>query len=328
MAEAQTIKYDAIPTSRLKSSVDAVLQELLKQRWTGDNGQHALKFVVELAGLRLSSSLPTSRPLGSIDHGTGASSSTPVIPSPLPIAAAHHPAHLKRMRRSVLQRKVNQASDSDVTPVPLRAHSEIVIADHLDSEKRMYRTLVDALAKLQRRCSEAKEKANSPVDTQVHTLTDEPPFWTINIEHTTAFNFTPQVNGAFMASLGLEDDYAMLNMHEDFLEKKIEVIRGDVLLHYPPVPDLSTPRLPPRDLQVATTNETRFLERKKSTLPAVPTISPGKSARSEHRKSVLFSMTNRQRSRPSMFRVFSGQLNDEVDRVRPDHHCAKCSFLV
>ncbi|KAF8961972.1 hypothetical protein BDZ97DRAFT_1920864 [Flammula alnicola] len=70
------------------------------------------------------------------------------IPSPLPIAAAHHPAHLKRLRRPVFQSKPKApAGDDSVPPVPSRSHAKIILAGHLDSEKHMRQTLADALAR-------------------------------------------------------------------------------------------------------------------------------------------------------------------------------------
>ena len=136
-----------------------------------------------------------------------------------------------------------------------------------------------------------------------------------------------------MTLLELAAEFSVLgedSENDDVLEKKIEDIRRDVLPPYPDVPDLTAARLPPRNFKQPTTSHAQSrLEMRAHvaavprtsapasplTLPVPPAMSPGKSSRSMRRKSVRFSMARQRSGRPSMFRVFSGQLDDEVDKV-------------
>jgi hypothetical protein len=258
------------------------------------------------------------------------------VPSPLPVAAAHHPAHLKRLRRPVFGTKHKTSTQSEhVPPLPSRSHAEIIIAERIAPLKRTYRTLADALPRLEQKRLALREKLNaysSANDAPIAPLA----FWTHSGAPTTSIDFTPQVTNAFMTSLGFRAEFSALDqdtVDEDVLEKRIDEIRRNILPSYPPLPNLSTPRLSPRDFQLSTTNAVvprakalqpqRTASTSKSVsirnppvstleLPVPPAMSPGKSSRSSRRKSVRFSMARR---RASMFRVFSGEVNDEVDKV-------------
>ncbi len=329
--KTRSTKYDTVPTPRLKDLVDSTLEELLKHRWTGAMGKRALEFVIELAGLRLTSSSPLL-PLNSTEYGADSSKNTVIAPSPLPVAAAHHPAHLKRLRRSVLQPKESGGA-STVTAPPSLSHARIIIGDRLEVEKRMHQTFVNAITKLQNSVHETTVAIRTLVDVKIGPTPATSPFWTLSHKHIAPLNLKPQVGREFMTSLGLESNFLVLGEDseiDDVLEKKIEDMRRDVLPPYPDVPDLTAARLPPRNFKQSTTSHARSRSEMRAriaavprtsapasplTLPVPPAMSPGKSSRSVRRKSVRFSMARQRSGRPSMFRVFSGQLDDEVDKV-------------
>lgn len=334
-------------TPRLKGLVDSTLEELLRHRWTGADGKRAIEFAIELAGLRLASSY-SSLPLGSTDYGTDTSKITVITPSPLPVAAAHHPAHLKRLRRSVLQPKDNGTAGTGMSPASL-SHAKIIIVERLEVEKRMHQTLIDATTKLQHNARETTATIEALIDVNIEPTPAASSLWTLSREHTTPLNLVPQVGKQFMASLELDAEFLFLGVdseNDDALEKKIEDIRRDALPPYPVGTDLTVARLPPRNFKQPTQNRSGTMRARiaavpqvsaaasTSTLPVPPTMSPGKSAWSVRRKSVRFSMARQRTGRPSMFRVFSGQLDDEVDRVgalpEQTHYCClhRCAQLV
>ncbi|KJA14143.1 hypothetical protein HYPSUDRAFT_208948 [Hypholoma sublateritium FD-334 SS-4] len=332
-SKTKSTKYDIVPTPRLKDLVDSTLGELLRNRWTGADGKRALEFAIELAGLRLASSLP-SLSLASKEHDINAEKSTIITSSPLPVAAAHHPTHLKRLRRSVLQPRESGGA-STVAPPAFLSHAKIIIADRLEVEKSMHQTLVDAITKLQHSVCKTTAAIKALINVNIEPIPAASPLWMLSREYTTPLNLVPQVGRQFMASLELDAEFSCLgpdSENDDALEKKIEDLRRSVLPPYPVVPDLAAMRLPPRDFKQSTTahaqNQSGTVaariaavpQASASTLPVPPAMSPGKSSRSVRRKSVRFSMARQRTGRPSMFRVFSGQLDDEVDRLVDETH--------
>ncbi|KAF8194937.1 hypothetical protein BJ912DRAFT_159770 [Pholiota molesta] len=327
-------KYDGMTTDRLKALVNSALQELLQRQWSGENGTAALYFVIELAALKLSST-----PSLNLSHDrVNTSTIPPVVPSPLPVAAAHHPAHLKRLRRPVFGTKNKTSAQSEhVPPLPARSHAEIIIAERIAPLKRTHQTLADALSRLEQKRLALREKLNaysSGNDAPIAPLA----LWTHCGAPTTSVDVTPQVTNGFMASLGFQAEFLALDqdtVDEDVLEKRIDEIRRNTLPSYLPLPNLSTPRLPPRDFTAnAIVPRTKALQPQRTAstsksvsirdpplptleLPVPPAMSPGKSSRSSRRKSVRFSMARR---RASMFRVFSGEVNDEVDKLVDETH--------
>ncbi len=166
--------------------------------WRG--GKACLGVCHELAGLRLTSSHPLL-PLNSTDYGVDASKNTVITPSPLSVAATHHPAHLKRLRRSVLQPKESGGAGS-VTAPPSLSHARIIIADRLEVEKRMHQTLVNAITKLQHSVHETTMAIKALVDVKVGPTPTASSFWTLN--------FKPQVGREFMTSMEFDAKFSVL----------------------------------------------------------------------------------------------------------------------
>jgi hypothetical protein len=177
-------------------------------------------------------------------------------------------------------------------------------------------------------------------------------FWTIPSNIFGGITFAPEPDKAFMVSVGLEAEYEALDPdgpHEDLFERKIEEIRK-ALPAYPSVPDRDAPRLPPIETKPGPNAGqtkiggskiplTRFTASKaqiqqpppmKPALapppnpsllqvpmdsPKTSSLSPSKSSHSARRRSVRFSTARRRTGRPSIFRLFNGALEDEIDRV-------------
>jgi len=176
-------------------------------------------------------------------------------------------------------------------------------------------------------------------------------FWTIPPNMFGGIIFAPEPDKNLMVSLGLESEYEALDPdgpNEDLFERKIEEIRA-ALPPYPPIPDRDAPRLPPIETKPPNTGQTKFGGSKipqtrftaskaqmqqplppRSAVapppnlsllqvpvgsPKTPSLSPSKSSHSVRRRSVRFSTARRRTGRPSIFRLFNGALEDEVDRV-------------
>jgi hypothetical protein len=178
-------------------------------------------------------------------------------------------------------------------------------------------------------------------------------FWTIPPNTFGGIIFSPEPDKNLMVSLGLESEYEALDPdspHEDLFEHKIEEIRA-ALPAYPSIPDRDAPRLPPIETKQPKASQTkiggskipltRFIGSKgqiqqplppKSALapppnPSLlqvpmdssktptPSLSPSKSSHSMRRRSVRFSTARRRTGRPSIFRLFNGALEDEIDKA-------------
>ncbi|KDR70941.1 hypothetical protein GALMADRAFT_144407 [Galerina marginata CBS 339.88] len=274
-------KFASLSTERLQALAESKLQILLQQHWTGEAGRKVFFSLVELAGIRLSSSssLSSSSISLSAEQIELDKSSKPTgHPSPLPIAAAHHPAHLKRLRKPIFQPKFKSNSTDLATPAPdifqppssalplpprvrAQSHAAIILAADIDAEKHMRQTLGEALAQAKqvgeglsakvKRLSAARPRQNlaGPSSTI---------FWTPATPAFSTIDFDPKPDMALMRSLGLEREFMSLGLNadagdggedEDALEKKIHDIRFSKLPPYPAVPDPMEPRMPPLELE-------------------------------------------------------------------------------
>ncbi|KAI1796729.1 hypothetical protein LXA43DRAFT_1177865 [Ganoderma leucocontextum] len=171
---AASSKYDGLTTDRLLALRDSRYQDLLRRSWQGDDGRSALRLVTDLAGLleastsiaadsassedvssesKLGFTLPNSQP-----------QATPETPPPLPIAAAHHPAHLHSLGLPLFappRPSHSQGGDSqDEGAGPSTPHS---ISERLAAIEKVHASLQDALigarsihAQLQQRLQRAK----------------------------------------------------------------------------------------------------------------------------------------------------------------------------
>ncbi|KAH9479899.1 hypothetical protein JR316_0008495 [Psilocybe cubensis] len=319
-------KYSAIPTDKLKALADSKLEELLQRYWVGEEGKHLLSFLVLLAGIKSArapsivnmnlSDQPSAKPTGP--------------PPPLPVAAAHHPSHLKRLRRPVFQVKV-KSNVGPVGNISSKAHAEIMLSEYRETERLMRLNLLDALTQTRKIGSELRGKFESIL---APSIAPSNLFWTPP-EFSMTLTFVDPVPGKeLLSSLGLTSEYEALDVEEDTLEKKIEHIRTVVLPPYPAIPDQCTPLKPALDdrkegerLKVQTSlnqharstmdsacplSSSSLSELSEVHLPDPPQILPGKSSRSNRLQSIHFSLARKRTQRTSSS---NDPLDDEVDRL-------------
>ena len=237
-------------------------------------------------------------------------------PSPLPIAAAHYPASLKKLRRPILQSKSKEKHE--LSTIQMHTHAEIVLAAHLERGKCVYQTMAEVLSGCRKRGADMRSMIES---SDFHQLDYETPFWTTG--SSTEFLCKPVPSKELLYSVGLSSEFDLLNPAtetDDILESKVEGIRTTVLPPHPLTPDPSVPRLLAKGaVSISQTQNCAHRVTKFQAViepPRTPALSPAKSTRSVSRKSVRFSTARRRTGRPSMFQA-SGGIEDEVDRVRP-----------
>ena len=225
---------------------------------------------------------------------------------------------------------------------------------HIDPEKRMRQAIADALTRTRRANIQLSQKVQvfqATMQDKAHPTESARLFWTILPNTFGGIIFSPEPDKTLMVSLGLEAEYEALDSegpHEDLFKRKIEEIRA-ALPAYPLIPDRDAPRLPPVEAKQPKASQTkiggsnipltRFTAPKaqiqqppppKSALapppnpsllqvpmdsPKTPSLSPSKSSHSVRRRSVRFSTARRRTGRPSIFRLFNGALEDEIDKA-------------
>ncbi|KAF4611011.1 hypothetical protein D9613_006524 [Agrocybe pediades] len=353
LGQPTSSKYESISTERLRTLATSKRHALLRQLWTGDEGEEALSLLMSLAGLHFQNTSVSF----SLAHPDGVSADPNIvaIPSPLPMAAAHHPSHLKRLRKPIFQLKAKPGSTPGINSTnPTGSHAQVALSEHLDSEKRMRQMLLDALANTERKHAQLRLKYESLKSTKLPS-SNSTIFWTCPTRLTKTIDFQPTPDRNLMVSVGLEYDYDALTMEEvngeDSLETKIAHIRQNILPPYPSAPDPTAPRIP---TNLPTKVAVKSVQAPKTRLPVLkhphagsqpssstappnsfsppiktsnspqpsmtspitsPLMSPSKSARSIRLQSVRFSMAQRRTGRPSMFRVFSSEIERLVDET-------------
>ncbi|KAJ3510798.1 hypothetical protein NLJ89_g4472 [Agrocybe chaxingu] len=334
--------YANFSTERLQLLAHSKLQELENNHWQGEGGRAALLFLTDLAGLRSSLSSP---PSSSSSLCPKPSSSRPLVsthPSPLPVAAAHHPAYLKKLRQPVFYSKASKHELAG--PATHQTPAEILLAGRIHTRKQTRQVLHDALSRAKRRGEELRTISQSVARCQITEVTDIR-LWTRH-GATEPVSLEPEPSRELLFALGLGRAYEALMPcpGKDPVEKRIEQIRASILLPYPLIPDPHAARLPPREPADGGGPKSRIPLAKVSshtkqgggqltksdqptlqvTLLQTPGISPSRSAasRSLRRKSlsVRFSMAQRRSGRPSVFRVFSGGMEDEVEKLIDETH--------
>lgn len=172
-------RYSALSTDRLLALADSKLHELTKSHWHGRGA--GLDWLAELAGLRQlqpsSKSQVRLAEMKAPDSELQVNSLPSGPPPPLPIAAAHHPSHLRKLRKPIFPKvkttpavSGNHLSHPDQTRRPHAHHAEVVLSPYLDAEKRVHQSLNDALARNRkgnedlRRRRRAKARQTSKLD--------------------------------------------------------------------------------------------------------------------------------------------------------------------
>ncbi|KAF9461511.1 hypothetical protein BDZ94DRAFT_1221281 [Collybia nuda] len=245
-----TSKYSHLETERLVSLVTSKLNDLHDKLWYAQAGRLALQFLARLYGLTSPETLgvPHTDPEDSTNFKNP---TTP--PQPLPIAAAHHPANLKKLRKPVFSstKKLRGGNQVDgkgtfVSAQPNHSQSvaEVTLSGYLDSELGRQREIVGALAKLKEigqelltRAKTLEDKYKSKAGRSTLTL-----WQPSGGSPATIINFTVKPTPELLSSLSLHPPFS-----NSSLESQIDDIRDSILPSYPIIPDLFGPRLPYKD---------------------------------------------------------------------------------
>lgn len=172
------------------------------------------------------------------------------MPSPLPIAAAHHPGHLKQLRRPIFDIVPKFKNQDAYTSASHRSHAEVILDEKLDSEKRLRQTLSEALVRMKNLNSELHTKLDQfrPTNTESSLAVN---FWVRPKASYKNINLDPVVGKDLILSLGLASGHGYDINDDDAKDKALEVrikqIRDSILPSYPSVPDQFAPRKPPID---------------------------------------------------------------------------------
>ncbi|KAJ7483478.1 hypothetical protein FB451DRAFT_1555437 [Mycena latifolia] len=149
----KSTKYASLSTEKLRALADSKLQELLAIQWSGPGGHSALKFLAELSGLTELESLSTTAPSQSVHEATSGAEVRTEIPTtpppPLPIAAAHHPAALRKLSKRIFP-KANAHAPSEAPDHALRPHAALALSGSVYAEARMLQALTDAVARMRK----------------------------------------------------------------------------------------------------------------------------------------------------------------------------------
>ncbi|KAF5365304.1 hypothetical protein D9758_005459 [Tetrapyrgos nigripes] len=215
---SQPSKFASTSTKRLLAFRDSRLVDITPY-WKGKDGQIALQMLLGLAGFDAQEfSSASSHGLNDISKLDGdKTEETPSKPPPsLLVAAAHHPAHLKRLSRSVFAEKKakprSKATNSEPTPSlaastsPTSAHStaEMALSSHLRVEQRMQVSPRDCLTRLEiaygrleRKISslgerKAREKKLATQESKAE-LSLKLKLWEVGAGEIFRINFKPQV---------------------------------------------------------------------------------------------------------------------------------------
>ncbi|KAL0581774.1 hypothetical protein V5O48_000251 [Marasmius crinis-equi] len=145
--KASCSRYETLSITKLSSLRDTRLHDLRRQ-WVSDD---ELNFVLQLANFTGSNTNVAERPriLNVVSAQTEPSKvDRPSTVLPLPVAAAHHPSHLRKLHKSIpnlssAQKPAKSDADSGSKAVSPQTHPLLV--DEMQSLARMHSTLKDAL---------------------------------------------------------------------------------------------------------------------------------------------------------------------------------------
>ncbi|KAG6910057.1 hypothetical protein DXG01_013503 [Tephrocybe rancida] len=256
-------KYSKIPTDRFLLVVSSKRSDLLRVSWPGPDGTLALDFLTKAAGIErpaicaelLSESASASPSLPATQPQQKPTAPAPV--QPLPIAAAHHPAYLKKIRKPVFSSGrpqptkpgLSQAAANELKP---SRRTAMALSERYEAEARTQRALVETLGKIKRVGRDLAERAQVLERKRLAKASGKsvpPPrkhevlgldLW--EPEVLVPVDFETKPTPELLASFLLNTDES-----EGGLEARIDEIRDTLLPAYPPLPDLNAPRLPHPD---------------------------------------------------------------------------------
>ncbi|OBZ66398.1 hypothetical protein A0H81_13563 [Grifola frondosa] len=213
-------------------------------------GERALQLVIGLAGLRSSASTITHVPVNQtspsgaiIDQSTVPK--TVVSPTPpLPIAAAHHPAHLQALNAPLFSsRKPSTSSGrkSTANSTSTQQRPIIDLSDNVESIRRTQQAFKDALENAQRireelatRLGAAQSKLASGSSAKKRQDKTTLKLWIGTARNKIDFNISP--TPALLSTFSLPPSPSKIA-----LEARIAHIRTELLPAFPPIPSISQP---------------------------------------------------------------------------------------
>ncbi|KAF9499498.1 hypothetical protein BDN71DRAFT_1502841 [Pleurotus eryngii] len=170
-----------------------------------------------------------------------------VAPSPLPVAAARHPAYLKKLKSSnfvdasLSNPTENNAGESCTSEQAVQSYASTAVADKIENERVTQQTLSAALSKASRvglELAAQLEALNNgpPKPLVVPSLPYHPHNLSMHI------NFSTEYTPNLAKSLSLD----ILDEPSNDLESRIDYIRTALLPNFPDIPSMpdDVPRIP------------------------------------------------------------------------------------
>ncbi|CAL1715398.1 unnamed protein product [Somion occarium] len=174
--EGSGSKYINIPTDKLLAVQDSRVRDIREAHWMEGVNANALDLVLSILGLPLKNQVSSRNNISAESSDTEHLNSAAVDPKsivtpspPLPIAAAHHPTHLKGLRQPVLPNSLQRSSETADSDALSHDNTLPLIAERLKNEAQKQQALREALTNAQRQAAEleAKLQASKPVDSHV-----------------------------------------------------------------------------------------------------------------------------------------------------------------
>ncbi|KAF7296432.1 hypothetical protein HMN09_01113600 [Mycena chlorophos] len=164
-------KYASISAQKLHALAEARIKELRQGFWAGSVAGRALLVLMEALGLR--DEVTTIEERGKNEDADRQTKAKParVPPLPLPIAAAHHPAELKKLSQRIFSR-ANTTNDSTMNAAPETTDSPTRRLQDADEQSRQARRLAmsDALTRTRRSTSMHATRVREAQDRQTQSL--------------------------------------------------------------------------------------------------------------------------------------------------------------
>ncbi|KAJ7777075.1 hypothetical protein B0H16DRAFT_1406563 [Mycena metata] len=259
-------KYDSLSTEKLRALADSTRQDLLSSAaLAGAGGRVALKFLADLSGIAPSEASADSKNPQLVSEAPR--DPLPIPPPPLPIAAAHHPANLRKITKRVFPKQaLVDTPSSAASKGPSRAHA---LSEILEAEAHMGRALSDALART--RTAAARQKSIPSSRRTFHQVQERLNLWQAaekisNID----FEVTPD-NGESFGAQGSD---------KSGIRARVTALRENLLPKYPPIPappqlvTATTRREPPRTPPRSNFKASSARRSMTKTYPAPETVKP------------------------------------------------------
>ncbi|KAF9449310.1 hypothetical protein P691DRAFT_703357 [Macrolepiota fuliginosa MF-IS2] len=235
LVDGKGSKLRGLSTENILTLVQVKYQDIRHRFWTGKQGSAALAYLLRLVGVIIPG--VNSSPPQSCQDGLPLTSKHIEQPAKLPIlpvAAAHHPAELKRLRRSVVPQTSISELDSGAGPSRVAG---ALFSDVVLSMQAMHKHLSDALSDIQRKNSKLPKPPSSKIADRFIT-----PFSMPKVNGGGELLQKPIVDHSLLKRLSLFDPGSQKGF-----EHKIDYIRQNLLPPFPSPPDPHAPRTTPTE---------------------------------------------------------------------------------